>query len=153
VSNDAGCVFCGREPTLTLSPQLHVCRSCAARVADLAADEVPPDVWAVNGARAAAVDASPPAPEAIDVERVFEDLKRGIAEQISADDAESHLNLAQAYCEMGLYRDARREAAVAARAPSRTETREAALRLLLDAPLLLAGGLERLRQRLRRALN
>jgi hypothetical protein len=153
VSNDAGCVFCGREPTLRPSPHLHVCPRCAARVADLAADEPPRDVWATDGTRPAAERSSPPTPAAIDVDHVFEELKRGIAKHIDPDDAEAHVSLAQAYCDMGLYLDARREAAVAARAPSRAETKEAALRLLLGAPLLLAGGLERLRARLLRALN
>jgi tetratricopeptide (TPR) repeat protein len=51
----------------------------------------------------------------VDVEEVFEKFKAGVAEQIPADDAQSHYDLGVAYKEMGLIEDAMREFEVAAR--------------------------------------
>jgi hypothetical protein len=49
----------------------------------------------------------------IDVEEVFAVFKAGVEKQISTDDASTHLDLAQAYGEMGLMADALRAAATA----------------------------------------
>ena len=49
----------------------------------------------------------------MNVEEVFAAFKAGVAKQISADDAQTHFNLAVAYGEMGLLADAVREAAIA----------------------------------------
>jgi hypothetical protein len=84
-------------------------------------------------------------PDVPSVDEVFEDFKRGVEKQLSADDAESHLNLAVVYREMALYEDAVREAAVAFRGARDRE----ALGMLLRAPLLRAEGLEALRARFR----
>jgi tetratricopeptide (TPR) repeat protein len=51
--------------------------------------------------------------EMIDVETVFEQFKRGVAEQVSEDDSDTHFDLGIAYKEMGLFADARREFQVA----------------------------------------
>ncbi len=51
----------------------------------------------------------------VDVEEVFEKFKAGVAEQIDADDGQSHYDLGVAYKEMGLVDDALREFEVAAR--------------------------------------
>jgi tetratricopeptide (TPR) repeat protein len=55
----------------------------------------------------------------VDVEEVFEKFKAGVAEQIPADDAQSHYDLGVAYKEMGLIEDAMREFEMAARDPKR----------------------------------
>jgi tetratricopeptide (TPR) repeat protein len=51
--------------------------------------------------------------EMIDVETVFEQFKKGVAEQVSEDDSDTHFDLGIAYKEMGLLPDARREFQVA----------------------------------------
>jgi tetratricopeptide (TPR) repeat protein len=56
----------------------------------------------------------------VDVEEVFQKFKEGVSKQIGADDSQSHYDLGVAYKEMGLYEDAVREFAVAARDKSRT---------------------------------
>lgn len=57
--------------------------------------------------------------EMIDVETVFEQFKRGVAEQVSEDDSDTHFDLGIAYKEMGLFPDARREFQVAMSDPRR----------------------------------
>ena len=54
-----------------------------------------------------------PASTDLNAEEVFASFKAGVAKQISADDAQTHLDLAVAYGEMGLRADAIREAAIA----------------------------------------
>jgi tetratricopeptide (TPR) repeat protein len=55
----------------------------------------------------------------VDVEEVFAKFKEGVAQQVSADDTQSHYDLGVAYREMGLYEDAMREFDVAAADPAR----------------------------------
>jgi len=57
--------------------------------------------------------------EMIDVETVFEQFKKGVAEQVSEDDSDTHFDLGIAYKEMGLFPDARREFQVAMSDPRR----------------------------------
>ena len=57
--------------------------------------------------------------EMIDVETVFEQFKKGVAEQVSDDDSDTHFDLGIAYKEMGLLPDARREFQVAMGDPRR----------------------------------
>ncbi len=57
--------------------------------------------------------------EMIDVETVFEQFKRGVAEQVAEDDSDTHFDLGIAYKEMGLFPDARREFQVAMSDPRR----------------------------------
>ncbi len=57
--------------------------------------------------------------EMIDVETVFEQFKKGVAEQIGEDDSATHFDLGIAYKEMGLLPDARREFQVAMSDPRR----------------------------------
>jgi tetratricopeptide (TPR) repeat protein len=57
--------------------------------------------------------------EMIDVETVFEQFKKGVAEQVSEDDSDTHFDLGIAYKEMGLLPDARREFQVAMSDPRR----------------------------------
>ncbi len=57
--------------------------------------------------------------EMIDVETVFEQFKRGVAEQVDEDDSDTHFDLGIAYKEMGLHPDARREFQVAMSDPRR----------------------------------
>ncbi len=57
--------------------------------------------------------------EMIDVETVFEQFKRGVAEQVAEDDSDTHFDLGIAYKEMGLFPDARREFQVAMGDPRR----------------------------------
>jgi len=57
--------------------------------------------------------------EMIDVETVFEQFKKGVAEQVSEDDSDTHFDLGIAYKEMGLFPDARREFQVAMGDPRR----------------------------------
>ncbi len=57
--------------------------------------------------------------EMIDVETVFEQFKKGVAEQVSDDDSDTHFDLGIAYKEMGLLPDARREFQVAMADPRR----------------------------------
>jgi tetratricopeptide (TPR) repeat protein len=58
--------------------------------------------------------------EQIDVEAVFAKFKEGVAQQIDADDGQSHYDLGVAYREMGLIDDAIREFETAARDPKHT---------------------------------
>lgn len=75
-----------------------------------------------------------PAPMAtqgqVDVEEVFLKFKEGVSKQIGADDSQSHYDLGVAYKEMGLYEDAVREFAVAARDKARTCVCETMIGLL-----------------------
>lgn len=57
--------------------------------------------------------------EQIDVETVFEQFKKGVAEQVDEDDSDTHFDLGIAYKEMGLLPDARREFQVAMADPRR----------------------------------
>ncbi|MEM7136752.1 MAG: tetratricopeptide repeat protein [Myxococcota bacterium] len=57
--------------------------------------------------------------EMIDVETVFEQFKRGVAEQVEESDSDTHFDLGIAYKEMGLLPDARREFQVAMGDPRR----------------------------------
>ncbi|MEM8606258.1 MAG: tetratricopeptide repeat protein [Myxococcota bacterium] len=57
--------------------------------------------------------------EMIDVETVFEQFKKGVAEQVDENDADTHFDLGIAYKEMGLLPDARREFQVAMGDPRR----------------------------------
>jgi hypothetical protein len=73
--------------------------------------------------------------------QVFVDLTKGSHELVNPADADTHLALAVAYCEMGIVGDALREAAVALRHEkrlSRSSAREA-MSLLLDARHLRVG--------------
>ncbi len=154
------CFVCGTEATFELSSTLDLCRACALRVADLAADPSE-NFWA----SVVAPDESAHAPEdgvsparqrsvtCFDSDRAFEEFKSAVATAIPKEDADSHLNLAEAYSEMGLYLDARREAAAAIASPSTKRTTAAALRLLLTPPLLPKDALARLRERLLRSVN
>lgn len=85
----------------------------------------------------------------LDADRVFEDFEKGVAKLISAEDSRSHLALAEAYAEMSLIVDARREAGVAATGAI-PEVAQDALRLLLTPPLLADEGIARLRSLLSR---
>lgn len=142
------CFVCGSAGIFSPSATHRCCYACGLRIAELAmagaqnvwADEASPSV----NATPAAISATP-----IDPEAALDDFRRGVAKHIAEDDAEPHFDLAQAYCEMGLYLDARREAAIAVRARGGASTTDAALRLLLTPPLLEPDGLRRLRERLR----
>lgn len=57
--------------------------------------------------------------EMIDVETVFEQFKKGVAEQVEESDSDTHFDLGIAYKEMGLHADARREFQVAMGDPRR----------------------------------
>jgi len=84
-----------------------------------------------------------------DAEKVFDEFKRGVEKTISPNDQQTQLDLARAYSEMGLHCDALREAAIAVLAMSASEaTTEAALKVLLTAPLMRDGGLVALCRRL-----
>jgi pilus assembly protein FimV len=58
----------------------------------------------------------------IDVESVFAQFKKGVAEQIAPDDSETHFDLGIAYKEMGLIDDAVSEFELAARSKKRACT-------------------------------
>jgi tetratricopeptide (TPR) repeat protein len=62
---------------------------------------------------AAAVD------EMVDVESVFAQFKRGVAQQIAVDDTDTHFDLGIAYKEMGLLDDAMSEFELSAKSPRR----------------------------------
>ena len=57
--------------------------------------------------------------EVLDVETVFGQFKKGVAEQVAIDDSDTHFDLGIAYKEMGLLEDARREFQVAMSAQKR----------------------------------
>jgi tetratricopeptide (TPR) repeat protein len=65
--------------------------------------------------RASGIGAGRDLQNQVDVDEVFEKFKAGVAEQIDADDAQSHYDLGVAYKEMGLVEDALREFEVAGR--------------------------------------
>jgi pilus assembly protein FimV len=60
--------------------------------------------------------------EMVDVESVFAQFKKGVAEQIAPDDSETHFDLGIAYKEMGLTEDAINEFELAARSKKRACT-------------------------------
>lgn len=134
------------------SPEQTLCQPCALRLADLASDRSE-NIWADVATR----DGAPPPPtetfEDIDADSTFDTFKESVANQISDNDADSHLNLAAAYSAMGLYVDARREAAIVIGARSTAGATNAALQLLLSPPLLADGALDRLRERVLRPVN
>ncbi|MFO0739923.1 MAG: hypothetical protein U0270_28755 [Labilithrix sp.] len=147
----ATCNFCGNPASLGPMPKLWVCRTCAARIGTLAT-EAHARVWSTQ----ARSPRQAPAEQA-DVERVFEEFKAGVAKQIRADDFEAHLDLAEAYREMGLLEDALREAGLVLTSASKrvlpipTKMTDIALRLLLTPPLLKPRGLHHLELLLHRA--
>lgn len=148
----APCSFCGQTATLDPSAGLRVCWSCAKRIATLAMQSEAgnlADIWS-SVAPPLERAAAPVVRGEIDVERVFDTFKEGVAKQISADDVDSHTHLAEAYREMGMYSDAVREAAVAVTAARAPLSAARPLGFLLTPPLLRSDGLERLRERLRR---
>ena len=57
--------------------------------------------------------------DVLDVEAVFDQFKKGVAEQVAIDDSDTHFDLGIAYKEMGLLEDARREFQVAMSSPTR----------------------------------
>jgi hypothetical protein len=131
---------------------MHVCDRCALRVADLAIDPRS-RIWAADPVRELRPRKPTVTAPPVEPEPDFEKFKDSIEREIAIDDADSHLALAQAYGEMGLYVDATREAGVAIRAQPKASTTSDALRLLLGEPLLGSSGLKRLRERLRRPLH
>lgn len=148
---DWTCSFCGQIATLEPTIGLQVCRSCAQRIARLISENESAsivEIW--SSVAPPLVRREPHAidPAVIDSDHVFEEFKERVARELSIGDADSHLHLAEAYREMGLYFDARREAAVALNAAVAVKTAEMALRILVTPPLLRPGGLERLRERL-----
>jgi pilus assembly protein FimV len=68
------------------------------------------------------VDQPSESDEMIDVESVFAQFKKGVAEQIAPDDSETHFDLGIAYKEMGLIDDAINEFEVAAKSRHRACT-------------------------------
>ena len=56
----------------------------------------------------------------VDVDAIFEQFKKGVAEQVADEDSETHFDLGIAYKEMGLHADARREFQVAMANPLKT---------------------------------
>jgi hypothetical protein len=79
---------------------------------------------------------------------LFAEFKRGVGNQISDEDADSHLNLAMAYLEMSLYGDAVRELSVVIEGTRDSNIVNSALGLLLAPPLLKTNGLSALRAQL-----
>jgi pilus assembly protein FimV len=68
------------------------------------------------------VDQPAEADEMVDVESVFAQFKKGVAEQIAPDDSETHFDLGIAYKEMGLTNDAISEFELAAKSKKRACT-------------------------------
>lgn len=110
------------------------------------------ELWASRTTKAAE---EPVVSVAIDREasEALAEFKRGVEKAIGSDNGEAHLNLAQAYAEMGLYEDARREAGTAILAGAVRSFVQPALRILLTEPLLSSDGRQRLRELLRQKLN
>jgi tetratricopeptide (TPR) repeat protein len=69
-----------------------------------------------------AVDSPADDDDMIDVESVFAQFKKGVAEQVAPDDSETHFDLGIAYKEMGLVEDAVREFELAGRGKKRACT-------------------------------
>lgn len=146
------CSFCGQAAALQPCTELRVCVPCAKRIARLAADTKPesvPGIWSLVAPPLGRVQPQRVDHGEVDIDRVFVEFKKGVAEHIAADDAESHSHLAQAYREMGLYVDALREAAISVTAAVVPASTEGPLGFLLTPPLLLPDGLVRLRERLK----
>ena len=107
---------CGgwKDEMITLVEQGPVCRPCVTRVGGAILAMSPTAVarlWPVSAAARETRRGAPPAVE-LDVEEVLAAFRTGLARHLSAD-ALVHLDLAQAYGEMGLMGDAVREAATA----------------------------------------
>ena len=147
------CALCDAAPSFGPYGTVRACEPCARRVARLAGRsnrEARSTIWATADAPATvAKPVEPTHPADADPERVFEQFKRGVEQQLSAVDGESHLHLAIAYREMGLYGDAVREAAVAFEAAPDRKVAEEALGLLLTPTLLRPDGIDAMRARLR----
>jgi hypothetical protein len=153
MERDWTCSFCGQGATLAPSAGLRVCNSCAKRIAKLVVESKPEriaEIWSSVAPSLGRVEPQPVARGEIDIERVFDQFKEGVAKQISADDVDSHTHLAEAYREMGMYVDAVREAAIAVTAAVAPRSAEGPLGFLLTPPLLRPDGLGRLRERLNR---
>jgi len=116
-------------------PGLRVCETCAREVGRLACQR-PHAFWVMDLAQPK--DGADPA-----FGTMLRAFQRGVAERISDADSDSHYHLAHAYRAMGLYADA--IAAAGTSLAARMPATEAALTLLLTAPLLRDGGLEALR--------
>ena len=147
------CSFCDAAASFGPNGTVRACEPCARRVARLAGRsdrEARSTIWETVYAPAA--EAKPvehARPAHVDPEKVFEEFKRGLQRQLSSVDAETHLDLATAYRDMGLYGDAVREAAVAFDAARERKVAEEALGLLLTPTLLRPDGIEALRARFR----
>lgn len=121
-----------------------------ARLAEGGRGEARSSIWSTAGAPAAiATKADQTRGAEPNPDEVFAQFKRGVEKQLFAEDAESHLNLAIAYREMGLYGDAVREAAVAFRATRDRKKADEAMALLLSPPLLKLDAIEALRAQFR----
>jgi hypothetical protein len=147
----AKCSFCDAVASFGPYEAAHACDACARRVARLAESsggEARSTIWSTAGAPAAiAKNAEQMRGDEPDADEVFAQFKLGVEKRLSADDADSHLNLAIAYREMALYGDAVREAAVAFRATRDRKKADEAMGILLSPPLLKPDGIEALRAR------
>jgi hypothetical protein len=165
-----GCFSCGLPAAFCPVDDVSVCKECAKRIAMLvfrASSHVVAGIWSVTGSPPGAHQRPvPPASyDPQEVERLFAEFMRGVEKQLAPQDMQAHLDLAVAFCEMGLHGDALREAAVtlqAALAMNRRESEtpkdryvmndgkmvDAALKVLLTAPLLKEEGLRVLRSAL-----
>lgn len=128
------CTFCGGVAVFSPTEECRVCRTCAKRIADLAAAGDPRDIWQT----------------AKDADEELTAVAERVAAHVTRDDVDSQINLAIAFREMAAYADALRAAGAAlANAPNETKA-TAALRVLLTPPLLRDDGLTALRDRLAR---
>jgi len=113
-----GCIICDgwRDDMIALADHgARICRPCVTRVgrAILSANPtVLGHLWPTTSSVGEVSRGALP-PEEVNAEEVFAAFKAGVEKQISADDAQTHLDLAVAYGEMGLIADAVREAATA----------------------------------------
>jgi hypothetical protein len=116
-SPSSGCFICGDwkdEMINLLDHATVVCRPCATRVGRAILAMSPTAVarlWPVSPSVRETRRSAPSAN--VNVEEVYTAFKAGMEKHISVDDASTHLDLAQAYGEMGLMADALRTATTA----------------------------------------
>jgi hypothetical protein len=126
------CSICGSVASYGPLNGAFVCDNCKDRIAVLASagDE---HVWSDT---------------AVPDDALSLRFKEGVARDIWETDSESHANLAAAYREMMMYREAVSAAATSLRNARRPALILTLLEMLLSPPLLREGGLKRLRERL-----
>lgn len=139
----AECSFCSAFGDYGPFGTVTICNRCTRRLAAIILEGDDGDVWADNAlAREERAGAE-----------LLSRFRAAVSTNISVTDSDSHLNIAVAYREMGLYRDAVREGAIALDGAQSSAAINSILELLLSAPLLRPRGAHELWTRIVKRLK